>query len=85
MQDQIQANRRASMTRAQRLKRVFSIDIETCREYGGTFKMIACLEDPVVIKKKMLDHLKEQAEAIVHTLLPESRAPPPRLQKRLFD
>jgi hypothetical protein len=30
-QDQTSAERRASMTWAQRLKRVFNIDIETCR------------------------------------------------------
>jgi hypothetical protein len=30
------------MTWAQRLKRVFHIDIETCRECGGTVKVIAC-------------------------------------------
>lgn len=34
---------------AQRLKRVFRIDIET-RACGGTVKVIACIEDPVVIK-----------------------------------
>jgi len=29
------------MTLAKRLKRVFNIDIETCRECGGTVKVIA--------------------------------------------
>ncbi len=33
------------------MKRVFNIDIETCREYGGTVKVIACIEDPGVIEK----------------------------------
>lgn len=37
--------------------------------------MIACIEDPVVIKK-ILDHLKQQAEAKEPSPLPESRAPP---------
>jgi hypothetical protein len=41
--------RRAAMTRAQRLKRVFNIDVETCRACGGTAKVIAFIEDPVVI------------------------------------
>ncbi len=49
-QDQTPAERRASMTWAQRLKRVFNIDIETCSECGGAVKIIACIEDPVVIK-----------------------------------
>jgi len=36
---------------AQQLKRVFNIDIEICLQYTGTVKVIACIEDPVVIKK----------------------------------
>lgn len=47
---------------------------ETCRECGGAMKVIACIEDPVVIWKS-LDHLKDKAETAVHTQLPESRAP----------
>ena len=77
------AERRASMTWAQRLKRVFNIDIETCRECGGAVKVIACIEDPVVIRK-ILDHLKDKAEPPVPTLLPESRAPPTGEQAVLF-
>ena len=72
------AERRASMTWAQRLKRVFNIDIETCTECGGPVKVIACIEDPVVIKR-ILDHLKQKAEANEPSPLPESRAPPTSL------
>jgi hypothetical protein len=54
LQDPTPAERRASMTWAQRLKRVFNIDIETCRECGGAVKVIACLEDPVVIEKMLI-------------------------------
>ena len=36
---------------AQRLKRVFKIDIETCETGGGTRKVIASIEDPAVIKR----------------------------------
>ncbi len=50
------AERRASMSWAQRLKRVFNIDIETCQACGGAVKIIACIEDPVVIEK-ILTHL----------------------------
>jgi hypothetical protein len=39
-QDQTLAERRTAMTWAQRLKRVFNIDIETCGECGGTVKVI---------------------------------------------
>ena len=63
------------MTWAQRLKRVFGIDIETCRECGGTVKVIACIEDPVVIEK-ILTHLQEKLTPTPAGLRPESRAPP---------
>jgi hypothetical protein len=69
------AERRAGMTWAQRLKRVFHIDIETCSQCGGAVKIIACIEDPVVIKK-ILDHLNAKAAAVDIHPLPESRAPP---------
>jgi len=78
------AERRAAMTWAQRLKRVFNIDIETCSECGGAVKVIACIEDPVVIQK-ILDHLKEKAETRESHSLPESRAPPVDRQAGLFD
>ena len=74
----------AAMTWAQRLKRVFNIDIETCQACGGPVKIIACMEDPVVIKK-ILDHLKEKAETNEPDPLPESRAPPAGWQSGLFD
>jgi len=87
-QDQMPAERRAAMTWAQRLKRVFNIDTETCRECGGSVKVIpkapaalagqalASIEDPVVIKK-ILTHLKEKAAPEPTGLLPSVRAPPP--------
>ena len=78
-QDPSTFERRASMTWAQRLKRVFNIDIETCRECGGAVKVIACIEDAAVIKK-ILTHLQEKTTAAV-SVLPEVRAPP---QKSLF-
>ena len=69
------AERRGSMTWAQRLKRVFNIDIETCTECGGAVKVTACIEDPVVIQK-ILNHLKEKGEYQDAFRLPESRGPP---------
>jgi hypothetical protein len=74
-QDPTPAERRASMTWAQRLKRVFNIDIETCRECGGAVEVIACIEDPVVIEK-ILTHLNKKAASAGTGLLPEVRAPP---------
>ena len=81
---QTSAERRASMTWAQRLKRVFNIDIETCRSCGGAMKLIACIEDPEVIKK-ILDHLEKIAETEKPRPLPESRAPPADNQAGLSD
>jgi len=67
--------RRAAMTWAQRLKRVFHIDVETCTHCGGAVKIISCIEDPAVIKK-ILDHLNTKAAGADSPPLPESRAPP---------
>jgi len=63
------------MTWAQRLKRVFDIDIETCSECGGDIRIIACIEDPEVIRK-ILAYLVEKVTPTGAGLLPESRAPP---------
>jgi hypothetical protein len=77
-EDRTPAERRPSMTWAQRLKRVFGIDIETCPACGGAVKVIACIEDPVVIKR-ILDHLKQKADANEPRPLPERLAPPTNL------
>jgi hypothetical protein len=71
------------MSWAQRLKRVFNIDIETCSECGGAMKVIACIEDPEVIKQ-ILDHLEQKAETSESRALPERRAPPVKLPLRLI-
>jgi len=78
--EQTPAQRHVAMTWAQRLKRVFNIDVETCRVCGGTAKVIACIEDPVVIKT-ILAHLGKKAPMDSGGLIPDSRAPP---QARLF-
>jgi len=68
------------MNWAQRLKRVFNIDVEICDQCGGAVKIIACIEDPAVIKK-ILEHLDKTA-TIKQERLPQSRATP---QDRLFN
>ena len=67
--------RRASMTWAQRLKRVFNIDIASCRECGGAVKVIACIEDPAIITK-ILSHLDQNATSAEASVFPQSRARP---------
>ena len=72
-QDQTTAERRAAITWAQRLKRVFNIDIEICDKCGGDVRIIASIEDPAVIRK-ILTYLNTKT---IHTdLLPQCRAPP---------
>ena len=68
-------NKAYSMTWAQRLKRVFSIEIEKREKCGGKVKIIACIEDADVIEK-ILKHLEldEASQA-------RNRSPP----KHLFD
>jgi hypothetical protein len=41
---------------------VFNIDIGTCRECGAAVRIIACIEDPVVINQ-ILDQLKAKTAA----------------------
>ena len=55
--DKTAKGKRHSMTWAKRLQRVFNIDTETCRACQRQVKVIACIEDPDVIKK-ILVHLK---------------------------
>jgi len=70
----------AAMTWAQRLKRVFNIDIETCGRCGGSLKVIACIEDQDIIDR-ILTHLlqKEQDTPTRPSLVPPTRAPPETL------
>lgn len=75
--DRTPVERRASITWAQRLKRVFNIDIETCAVCGGAMRIIACIEDPAVIEK-ILAHLDANAAAAQASRPPPCRAPPAR-------
>ncbi len=74
--------KRRAMSWAQRLKRVFNIDVETCDHCGGSVKVIAdtsdgCIEDQAVIDK-ILSHLEIKGELpSTPDTLPEARAPPP--------
>ena len=70
----------AARTWAQRLKRVFNIDIEVCGRCGGSARVIACIEDQDVIDR-ILAHLreKEQGTPTLPHLAPPSRAPPEAL------
>lgn len=75
------AERHAAMTWAQRLKRVFNIDIETCERCQGPVRIIACIEDPAVIRQ-ILEHLINKEPDDSQAQPPPERAPP---QFGLFD
>jgi len=55
------AERHVAMSWAQRLKRVFNIDVEVCGHCGGSVKVIACIEDQDVINR-ILAHLREKEQ-----------------------
>jgi hypothetical protein len=74
--DKTPAERRRAMTWAQRLKRVFNIDVEACQHCGGKVKVLACIEDRPTIDR-ILKHLdKKGAWLTPMSLLPEGRGPP---------
>jgi hypothetical protein len=49
----------APLTWAQRLKRVFNIDITVCPLCGGSMRVIADITDPDIIQK-ILHHIEPQ-------------------------
>lgn len=67
------SDRQRAMSWAQRLKRVFAIDMETCRQCGEKRRVIASIEEPTVIKR-IFEHLGRDAETV--DLAHPSRAPP---------
>ena len=58
-----------------RLKRVFTIDIETCEQCGGAIKVIASIEDSAVIQE-ILGHLQNRTESPQTRLIRSARRPP---------
>ena len=70
--------KRYGMSWAQRLKRVFAIEIEECQKCGGKMKVIASIEDPAVIEK-ILNHLGLDGAAEPHN------RSPPTCASGLFD
>ena len=55
------AERHVAMSWAQRLKRVFNIDVEVCGHCGGSVQVIACIEDQDVINR-ILAHLRKKEQ-----------------------
>ena len=70
------ADRHRAMSWAQRLKRVFKLDLAGCENCGGQMRVIACIEDPAVIGR-ILAHLETRQPALAgEGRRPEARGPP---------
>jgi hypothetical protein len=67
--------KRRSMTWAQRLKRVFGIDVDSCQHCGGATKIIASVEAPDAIRA-ILAHFARHAALPQAHYRPAPRAPP---------
>jgi hypothetical protein len=69
--------RPVSMTWAQRLARVFAIDVTSCERCGGAVKIIPCVKAPLVIRK-ILDLVQRAARCSLnyrqHEPLPRAPA-----------
>jgi len=63
------------MTWAQRLKRVFNIDVSTCGHCGGTVRIVASIEVPIAIRAILAHFAKHGALQKAHDR-PAARAPP---------
>jgi hypothetical protein len=53
----------APLSWAERLKRIFQIDVLACPRCGGTLRIIADVTDPMIIKK-ILDHIAARAPPV---------------------
>jgi hypothetical protein len=70
------------MSWAQRLRRVFGVEIQACARCGGKLKVIASIEEPAVIEK-IVAHLERTAPDQCQSERPlGARAPP--AQSRLL-
>ncbi len=67
--------KRRNMKRAQRLKRVFSIDINTCAHCGGAVRVVASIEEPTAIRA-ILAHFEKHGALEEAHYRPAARAPP---------
>ncbi len=69
------AERRRAMTWAQRLKRVFGIDVSTCVHCGGAVRIVASIEEPNAIRAILAHFARHDALEEAH-YRPGPRGPP---------
>jgi hypothetical protein len=74
--DKTPEQRHRGMTWAQRLKRVFDIDVSICPKCGGEARVIASIEDQQIIDKILAHLMKKGALPPPPELLPATRASP---------
>ena len=67
--------RRRAMSWAQRLKRVFGIDVTTCIHCGGAVRIVASIEEPAAIRA-ILDHFERHGALEQAHYRPRPRGPP---------
>ena len=67
--------RRRAMTWAQRLKRVFGIDVSTCVHCGGAVRIVASIEEPAAIRA-ILAHFEKHGAMEEAYYRPRPRGPP---------
>jgi hypothetical protein len=60
---------------AQRLKRVFNIDVSTCGHCGGAVRIVASIEEATAIRVTLAHYEKHGAREKAH-YRPAPRAPP---------
>jgi hypothetical protein len=75
-EDKTPEQRHKAMTWAQRLKRVFNIDVSLCPKCGGEARVIASIEDQAVIDKILAHLMKKGTLPPPPELLPATRASP---------
>ena len=69
------AAKRRSMSWAQRLKRVFGIDVSTCVRCGGAVRIVASIEAPTAIRA-ILAHFEKHGALETGYYRPGPRGPP---------
>ena len=73
--DRTPDEKRRAMTWAQRLKRVFNIDVTTCTQCGGAVRIVASIEEPTAIRA-ILGHFAKHGALEEAHYRPAARAPP---------
>ena len=73
--DRTPEERRRSMTWAQRLKRVFNVDVQTCECCGGQARIVAAVEEPHAIRA-ILGHFEKHGALPQAHYQPAARGPP---------